>query len=50
MIGQKLESIVLEGVWIRIQEATRRPTSNVLNIFGTIRRMQRVNISKREGD
>lgn len=49
MIGQKLESMDLDGVWILIQEATRRPTSNVLNIFGTTRRMQNVNMPKVEG-
>jgi hypothetical protein len=49
MIGQKLESMDLEGVWIMIQEATRWPTSNILNIFGTNRRMQNVNMSKVEG-
>jgi hypothetical protein len=49
MIGQKLESMDLDGVWIMTQEATRRPTSNVLNIFGTTRRMQTVNMPKVEG-
>ncbi len=49
MIGQKLESMDLDGVWIMIQEATRRPNSSVLNIFETTRRMQNVNMPKIEG-
>ena len=48
MIGQKLENMDLDGVWW-MQEATRRPTSNVLNIFGTTQRMRNMNMPKVEG-
>jgi hypothetical protein len=48
MIGQKLERMNLDGVWVMIQEATRRPTSNILNIVGTNRRMPNVNMPKVE--
>jgi hypothetical protein len=36
MIGQKLERADFDGVWIMIRGATRRPTSNVLNVLGQL--------------